>query len=85
MHSLLLQFFDNSFFLLLLLLLLPTITMSSSLYAVHAGLNRLAEALYKRRSAIRDLITTFRTSSRDPFPNWTANQQVAVASQEVVS
>ncbi len=35
-----------------------------------AGLNRLTEALYNRRSAIRALITAFRTSSRNPFPNW---------------
>jgi HipA-like protein len=36
------------------------------------GLNRLVEALYARRSAIRDLITAFRNSSRNPFPLWTA-------------
>jgi len=36
----------------------------------NAGLNWLAETLYKRRSRIRELITTFRTSSRNPFPNW---------------
>ena len=35
------------------------------------GLNRLVETLYRRRSIIRDLITAFRTSSRNPFPNWT--------------
>jgi hypothetical protein len=35
-----------------------------------AGLDRLVEALYKRRAIIRDLITTFRTSSRNPFPVW---------------
>jgi hypothetical protein len=37
------------------------------------GLYRLVETLYRRRSMIRDLIATFRTSSRDPFPNWTAH------------
>ena len=37
------------------------------------GLNRLVESLYKRRAIIRDLITAFRQSSRDPFPNWTGN------------
>jgi len=36
------------------------------------GLNRLVEALFKRRTRIRDLITTFRESTRNPFPNWTA-------------
>jgi len=35
-----------------------------------AALPRLVEGLYRRRSKIRDLITSFRTSSRDPFPNW---------------
>lgn len=36
----------------------------------HAGLCRLVESLYRRRAMIRDLITAFRTSSRNPFPNW---------------
>jgi hypothetical protein len=35
-----------------------------------AGLNRLIEELYSRRSAIRGLITAFRHSTRTPFPNW---------------
>ena len=34
------------------------------------GLNRLVEALYKRRSSIRRLISEFRRASRNPFPNW---------------
>ncbi|MGD0466761.1 MAG: HipA family kinase [Terriglobales bacterium] len=34
------------------------------------GLNRLVEALHNRRGAIRKLITEFRRSSRNPFPNW---------------
>jgi len=34
------------------------------------GLHRLAEALHHRRRAIRKLITEFRRSSRNPFPNW---------------
>jgi len=34
------------------------------------GLNRLVEALQHRRGAIRKLITEFRRSSRNPFPNW---------------
>jgi len=34
------------------------------------GLNRLVEALYRRRSIIRWLISEFRRSSRNPFPNW---------------
>ena len=36
----------------------------------HCGLHRLVENIYKRRSMIRDLIAAFRTSSRNPFPNW---------------
>jgi hypothetical protein len=34
------------------------------------GLTRLIEALYARRSRIRELITGFRNSTRNPFPNW---------------
>src|SRR5579859_4514567 len=34
------------------------------------ALPRLVEELYHRRSRIRDLITAFRVSSRNPFPNW---------------
>jgi hypothetical protein len=34
------------------------------------GLNRLVEALYRRRSIIRRLISEFRRASRNPFPNW---------------
>jgi hypothetical protein len=34
------------------------------------GLNRLVEALYDRRGAIRSLITEFRKSTRNPFPFW---------------
>ena len=35
-------------------------------------LERLIEELIKRRRVVRDLIDTFRTSSRDPFQNWEA-------------
>jgi hypothetical protein len=34
------------------------------------GLNRLVEMLYSRRSIIRGLISDFRKSNRNPFPNW---------------
>lgn len=34
------------------------------------GLRRLTETLYRRRSRIRDLISDFRRSKRNPFPNW---------------
>lgn len=35
-----------------------------------AALARLIETLHKRRSLIRDLITRFRRSPRNPFPRW---------------
>jgi hypothetical protein len=35
-----------------------------------SGLNRLTERLYRRRLTIRDLISGFRKSNRNPFPNW---------------
>lgn len=34
------------------------------------GLSRLIETLYQRRTLVRELITSFRKSSRNPFPNW---------------
>lgn len=34
---------------------------------------RLIETLYQRRSKIRDLITAFRNSTRNPFPRWAGN------------
>ena len=34
------------------------------------GLDRLVQALHQRRGAIRNLITEFRRSSRNPFSNW---------------
>lgn len=35
-----------------------------------AELERLVEAIFNRRTAIRSLIQAFRTSSRNPFPQW---------------
>jgi hypothetical protein len=35
-----------------------------------SGMNRLIEMLYRRRPSIRDLISEFRKSKRNPFPNW---------------
>jgi hypothetical protein len=34
------------------------------------SLTRVVEAVHERRTRIRELIDTFRTSGRDPFPNW---------------
>jgi hypothetical protein len=36
-------------------------------------LPRLIKTLHQRRSKIRDLITDFRNSNRNPFPNWAGN------------
>lgn len=36
-------------------------------------LSRLVENLCQRRSSIRDLISAFRNSTRNPFPNWAGN------------
>jgi hypothetical protein len=41
-----------------------------SRYGSQDDLSRLIETLYQRRSSIRDLITGFRNSTRNPFPNW---------------
>lgn len=37
----------------------------------HVALEGMVEALYRRRLLVRGLITAFRQSSRNPFPNWT--------------
>ena len=37
------------------------------------ALPQLVEKLYERRSMIRNLITAFRNSNRNPFPNWIGN------------
>ena len=39
----------------------------------HEALERMVKTLYKRRQLIRTLITAFRQSSRNPFPNWKDN------------
>jgi hypothetical protein len=42
-------------------------------YQNHAeGLERLIDALHQRRLTVRNLISDFRNSSRNPFSNWTA-------------
>jgi len=38
------------------------------------ALSRLIESLYQRRFLVRHLITSFRNSTRNPFPNWTDKQ-----------
>ena len=39
-------------------------------YGDPSELEALMEAMLKRRSRVRELITSFRESSRNPFPNW---------------
>jgi hypothetical protein len=34
------------------------------------AINRLIETLHARRTCIRELVTSFRNSTRNPFPNW---------------
>jgi hypothetical protein len=38
------------------------------------ALSRLIESLYQRRSLVAELITSFRNSTRNPFPNWMEKQ-----------
>jgi hypothetical protein len=38
------------------------------------SLSRLITSLYQRRSTVRNLITSFRNSTRNPFPNWMDNK-----------
>ena len=40
-------------------------------YGERSDLQRLLDCLLERRSIVRQLIEGFRTSSRNPFPNWT--------------
>jgi hypothetical protein len=35
-----------------------------------AALSKLIETLHARRTRIRELVTSFRNSTRNPFPNW---------------
>ncbi len=44
-------------------------------------LERLGEKLLGRRSRIRELITAFRKSDREPFPNWAEGTRVVVPRQ----
>lgn len=45
------------------------------------GLARLIDALYIRRGLIRELIASFRDSSRNPFPNWKEAPRMAIAAR----
>ena len=53
-------------------------------YGERAELQRLLGRLLERRNLVRKLIEDFRTSSRNPFPNWTT-ERPAPCSTEVSS
>jgi hypothetical protein len=44
----------------------------------YSDLEKLVEEVYRRRTKVRELISSFRDSSRHPFPNWTQSASVAV-------
>jgi hypothetical protein len=46
------------------------------------ALSHLIASLYQRRALVRELITAFRKSSRNPFPNWTAETSRRVSSTQ---
>jgi len=50
-------------------------------YGERAELQRLLDRLSERRCILRLLIEDFRTSSRDPFPNWTAGRPALRATE----
>lgn len=47
------------------------------------GLGQLVESVYERRRKIRELIEAFRTSERNPFPNWKDGPPVRIEPNEV--
>jgi hypothetical protein len=49
-----------------------------------AGLERLVEQIYQRRTKIRELIADFRDSSRNPFPNWSTSANLPLCSAHPV-
>ena len=44
-----------------------------------SALQQLVETLHQQRLKLRDLITAFRDSSRQPFPNWKNSVEVAIS------
>ncbi|HME32608.1 MAG TPA: HipA family kinase, partial [Terriglobales bacterium] len=50
-------------------------------YGERAELQRLLNRLLERRSIVRQLIEDFRTSSRNPFPNWIMERSTAFATE----
>jgi hypothetical protein len=50
-------------------------------YGERDELQRLLDSLLERRSKVRQLIGDFRTSSRNPFPNWTVKRSTPCATE----
>ena len=50
-------------------------------YGERDELQRLLDCLLERRSRVRQLIEDFRSSSRDPFPNWTIERSTPCATE----
>ena len=50
-------------------------------YGERDELQRLLDRLLERRCMVRQLIEDFRTSSRNPFPNWTMERSTPCASE----
>ncbi len=50
-------------------------------YGERSELQRLLSCLLERRSAVRGLVEDFRTSSRNPFPNWTVERLAPCATE----
>ena len=53
----------------------------SEWYGERAELQRLLDCLLERRSRFRQLIEDFRTSSRNPFPNWIMERSTPCTSE----
>jgi nitrogen fixation/metabolism regulation signal transduction histidine kinase len=48
------------------------------------SLRKLTEAIVERRSKVRELITAFRNSTRQPFPAWGQRAAIQEASANVM-
>ena len=48
-------------------------------YGAWTDMERLVEQLYQRRNKVRDLISDFRFSSRNPFPRWDGKSNAEAA------
>jgi hypothetical protein len=55
----------------------------SEWYGERHDMDRLVDSLLERREAVRRLIDNFRTSPRNPFPNWKVAPVVATSSDHI--